>query len=61
MIIHVCRAHVPWRYTLEQICECGERTMVARPPKYVVKDLYAEYRRKEKELQRVKEGLIQPM
>lgn len=60
-MIHVCKQHVPWIYTLKQTCECGEKTLVARPPKYIVTDPYAEYRRKEKEQERMTLGILQPM
>jgi len=57
-MIHVCKRHVPWIYTLNTTCECGKPAVLARPPKYVVNDPYAEYRRKQKEQDRISEGLL---
>ena len=46
-------------YTMQEICpKCGNPTIRAIPPKYSPNDKYAEYRRKAKEEERKKEGLI---
>ncbi|MBW2969426.1 RNA-protein complex protein Nop10 [Candidatus Woesearchaeota archaeon] len=37
------------KYTIKEICECGEKTISIKPPKYSPKDKYGKYRRKAKE------------
>ena len=61
VLIQVCKRHVPWIYTFDHVCGCGKKTLLARPPKYVPDDVYREYRRKEKEQDRINSGILQPM
>lgn len=34
---------------MKEHCDCGEKTVSCKPPKYSPEDKYAEYRRKAKE------------
>ena len=31
-------------YTLKEVCACGEKTTLIKPPKYSPQDKYSEYR-----------------
>lgn len=44
-------------YTMKDICECGEKTVSSKPPKYSPEDKYASYRRKIKKEELIKKGL----
>lgn len=47
------------KYTMEDICPvCREKTANPKPAKYDPEDPYAEYRRKAKEEEHKKEGLL---
>ncbi len=35
---------------MKEICDCGERSVSHKPPKYSPEDKYASYRRKAKEI-----------
>ena len=46
-------------YTMKPICPiCGEKTIMARPPKFSLEDKYAKYRREIKREELKNEGLI---
>ncbi|MEK6921397.1 MAG: nucleolar RNA-binding Nop10p family protein [Nanoarchaeota archaeon] len=46
------------RYTMKQVCSCGEKTAEKKPAKFSPEDKYAHYRRAAKEERRKKEGLV---
>jgi len=47
------------RYTLKKVCPvCGSKTVSSKPPKYSPNDKYESYRRKMKELERKRFGLL---
>jgi rRNA maturation protein Nop10 len=43
---------------MKEICGCGEKTIMIKPQKYNPDDKYGEYRRKVKEPNLKKEGLL---
>jgi H/ACA ribonucleoprotein complex subunit 3 len=46
-------------YTLKQKCpKCKNKTTRPKPPKYSPEDKYADYRRKAKKQELIKEGLL---
>jgi H/ACA ribonucleoprotein complex subunit 3 len=55
---HILRCQKCSKYTLVEKCECGGVAIENKPPKYSPEDKYADYRRKAKEEQWKKEGLI---
>ena len=47
------------RYTLKKVCPvCGSKTVSSKPPKYSPNDKYESYRRKMKEPERKRLGLL---
>ena len=46
------------KYTMKEKCSCGKKPIPVKPMKYSPEDHYGEYRRKAKEEQRKKAGLI---
>jgi len=55
---HILRCAECGNYTMKEMCSCGGAAITPKPPKYSPEDKYAGYRRKAKEEQRKKEGLI---
>ncbi len=56
---HIHRCNACNAYTLKDTCaNCGQKTILPRPPKYSTEDRYAGYRRKLKMETLHKEGLI---
>jgi len=55
---HILKCQKCGRYTLSEICECGGKAVENKPPKYSPEDKYGHYRRKAKEEQWKREGLI---
>lgn len=43
---------------MKQTCECGEKTVTPKPPKYSPEDKYADYRRKVKRTELEEKGLL---
>lgn len=46
------------KYTMNEVCGCGSKTLPAKPVKYTVDDKFASYRRKAKAEHYKKMGLI---
>ena len=46
------------KYTMKEICSCGNKTLVAKPLKYSPDDRFGSYRRKAKLSEYAKRGLI---
>jgi H/ACA ribonucleoprotein complex subunit 3 len=46
------------KYCISEKCSCGAKAIENKPPKYSPEDKYGEYRRKVKEEEWKKEGLI---
>ena len=46
------------KYTMKEVCSCGQKTIDSRPPKYSPEDKYGKYRREAKEQERKKQGII---
>ena len=46
------------KYTLKDVCTCGQKTLTNSPPKYSPEDRMAKYRRQEKEKILKEKGLL---
>ncbi len=57
-MLHILRCQKCSKYVLSNPCECGGEAIENKPPKYSPEDKYADYRRKVKEEQWKKEGMI---
>ena len=55
---HILKCQKCGKYTLSVKCECGEKAVENKPPKYSPEDKYSMYRRKVKEKQWKKQGLV---
>jgi H/ACA ribonucleoprotein complex subunit 3 len=55
---HILKCTQCGKYILSEKCECGGKAIENKPPKYSPEDKYGDYRRKAKEEQRKKEGLM---
>ncbi|MFH2021175.1 MAG: nucleolar RNA-binding Nop10p family protein [archaeon] len=55
---HILKCQTCGKYTMEKDCECGGAAIENKPPKYSPEDKYGEYRRRAKEEERKKEGII---
>jgi H/ACA ribonucleoprotein complex subunit 3 len=55
---HILKCPKCKTYTMNEMCVCGEKVIVAKPPKYSPEDKYGSYRRKVKKQELIKEGLI---
>ena len=54
---HILKCIKCGKYTMKAEC-CGEKTINPKPAKFSPEDNYADYRRRAKEEDRKKEGLI---
>ena len=55
---HILKCPSCGNYTMKEDCGCGGRAVTVIPPKYRVEDKYAKYRRKVKEEELKKRGLL---
>ena len=55
---HILRCQKCDKYILSEKCECGGKAIENKPPKYSPEDKYADYRRKVKEKEWKKQGLL---
>ena len=55
---HILRCQNCNEYTLKEKCSCGGNAVTIRPAKFSPTDKYAEYRRKAKQEERKKQGMI---
>ncbi|MBI2541873.1 ribosome biogenesis protein [Candidatus Woesearchaeota archaeon] len=55
---HIFKCANCGRYTMKEICDCGNKALPAKPMKYSVDDKFASYRRKAKAEEYAKRGLI---
>ena len=55
---HILKCQKCGKYTLSQDCKCGGKAIENKSPKYSPEDKYADYRRKVKEPEWKKEGII---
>ncbi len=55
---HILKCSKCNKYTMKEVCECGEKTVIIKPQKYSPDDKYGEYRRKVKKPKLTKEGLL---
>lgn len=46
------------KYTMKEICDCGNSALIAKPLKYSVDDKLASYRRMAKHEEYLKRGLL---
>ena len=56
--MHILKCQSCGNYTLKERCECGGKAINPKPPKFSPEDKYGKYRRKVKEKDRKKQGLI---
>lgn len=55
---HVLKCTSCSAYTMNEKCSCGAKAVIAKPAKYKPLDRYAKYRRKVKEKEWKKKGLL---
>jgi len=55
---HILFCKVCKKFSMKEVCECGMKTISPKPPKYSPDDKYASYKRKAKEADREKAGLV---
>ena len=55
---HILKCQKCGEYTLHDECKCGGKAIENKPPKYSPDDKYADYKRKAKEEERKKAGLL---
>ena len=55
---HILKCVKCFEYTMEEVCDCGSRSAIARPAKFSLEDNYGRYRREAKKEILQKEGLI---
>ena len=55
---HILKCSKCNKYTMKEVCECKEKSVVIKPPKYSPEDKYGEYRRKVKKPELLKKGLL---
>ncbi len=58
MARHIYKCKACKIYTMKEVCDCGEKTVTPKPPKYSPEDKYGEYRRRVKSVDLQKQGLI---
>ncbi len=55
---HISKCAKCGRYTMKDVCACGNNTLAAKPLKYSLDDKFSSYRRKAKLSEYAKRGLI---
>lgn len=55
---HILKCFACGKFTMNELCVCGEKALTVRPPKYSPQDKYADYRRKAKESELKQKGLL---
>lgn len=55
---HILKCKKCSKYLFSDKCECGGEAIENKPPKYSPEDKYADYRRRVKEEQWKKDGLL---
>jgi len=55
---HILRCQNCHSFSMGQDCNCGGKAIVVHPAKYTPDDKYGVYRRKVKELELLKKGLL---
>ena len=55
---HIFKCTICSKYTMKEVCGCGNKTLSAKPLKYVPNDKYNSYRRKIKVEEYKKRGLL---
>ncbi|MFH0876579.1 MAG: nucleolar RNA-binding Nop10p family protein [archaeon] len=55
---HILKCQTCGKYSLKQECLCGTKAVTPEPPKYSPDDKYAEYRRRVKQPEWEKKGLL---
>lgn len=55
---HILKCQNCHVFTMFESCKCGGKAIVVRPAKYVPDDKYGVYRRKVKEPELLKKGLL---
>jgi len=55
---HILKCSKCGKYTMKQVCECGGKAVLSKPPKYSPEDKYGHYRRKVKKPELIKKGLL---
>lgn len=55
---HILKCYKCGRYTMKEICSCGNKAFVAKPLKYSPDDKFGSYKRKAKLNEYAERGLI---
>jgi len=55
---HILKCAECGSYTLDEACTCGGKALRPQPPKFSPEDKYGSYRRKVKEPELIKKGLL---
>ena len=58
MVKHIYKCKSCNKYTMKEICDFGNKTLIARPMKYLLNDKFGHYRRKAKTLEYTNRGLL---
>ena len=58
MARHIHKCLRDGRYTLNEVCLDGSKSILVNPPKFSLKDKYASYRRKIKKKELIEKGLF---
>ena len=45
---HILKCHKCGKYTMKEVCACGNKTLAAKPFKFSLDDKFSSYRRKAK-------------
>lgn len=55
---HILKCAKCSKYTMKDVCVCGNKTLVAKPLKYSLDDRFSSYRRKAKLNEYAERGLL---
>ena len=55
---HIFKCNVCNKFTMKEICDCGNNTIISKPLKYSPDDKFMSYRRKAKIHEYVNRGLL---